>query len=150
MDRHEDILQQITRIARASRDFFVAVCPTVSDAEVRAGFTYISDVKGQLLSDLGPWLPQGMADSAPDSTDHISPAAVVEKLYADARKAFRGNAPAAGAKPLSVAEEQLLRLLERAFESTDAPALKELLKSYYPQLVICREAMRRLRTRQVA
>ena len=148
MNRHEDILQQIDRIARSSHDFFVDVYPGVTDAEVRTAFAYIAEVKSRLLQDLAPWmLPTPQRG---DATDHISPATVVEKMYADARRNFRGSAPAASAGALSVGEEQLLRLMERAFTDSSVVALKELLKSYYPQLVICREAMSRLHARMAA
>jgi hypothetical protein len=148
MNSHEDLLQQIARIARSSRDFFVDVYPGVTDAEVRTAFAYISEVKSRLLEDLAPWMPPAAATI--EAIDHISPAAIVEKMYADARKNFRGTAPAASAGALSVGEEQLLRLLERAFVGSSAINLKELLKSYYPQLVICREAMSRLHARLAA
>ena len=155
MNRNEDVLQQIAGIARRSRDFFVDMYPSVTDAEVRTAFAYISDVKSQLLTDLAPWLPQGalerwLPQDAQDRAEHISPMAMVEKMYADVRKSFRGSMPAASAHALSFGEEQLLRLLERAFEGSSVSTLKELLKSYYPQLVICREAMHRLRTRLAA
>jgi len=146
MDRREDVLQQIARIARSSRDFFVAVYPGVNDAEIRTAFAYIGEVKTQLLADLAPWVPQ----TEPDQADPISPAAIVAKMYTDAHKAFRHNVPAASASALSFGEEQLLRLLERAFEESCVPALNEVLKSYHPQLVICREAMWRLHARQAA
>ncbi len=122
--------------------------PGVTDAEVRTAFAYISEVKNRLVEDLAPWMPARATLS--DPTDHISPATVVEKMYADARRNFRGSTPAASAGALSFGEEQLLRLLERTFTSTTNLTLKDLLKSYYPQLVICREAMSRLHARLAA
>ena len=150
MNRKEDVLHQVARIARSGRDFFVGVYPGVVDAEVRTTFAYIAEVKSRLLADLAPWLTSGMESSSPALDDHISPAAIVAKTYADARKTFRGDAPAASATALSFGEEQLLRLLGRAFEQSDHAALKQLLKSYHPQLVISREAMLRLRARRAA
>ena len=154
MNRQEDVLHQVVRIAQSGRDFFVEAYPGVVDAEVRTTFAYIAEVKSRLLADLTPWLAANSNSSQPelsaDSADHISPAAIVAKTYADARKTFRGDAPAAGAAALGFGEEQLLRLVGRAFEQSGAPALKQLLKSYHPQLVICREAMLRLRARQAA
>ena len=153
MNRHEDVLHQVARIARSGRDFFVEVYPGVVDAEVRTTFAYIAEVKNRLLDDLAPWLASSADAPSPgseDPSDHISPAAIVAKTYADARKTFRGAAPAASAAALSFSEEQFLRLLGRAFEQSDVPALKQLLKSYHPQLVISREAMLRLRARQAA
>ncbi|MDR3386084.1 MAG: hypothetical protein P4L92_03455 [Rudaea sp.] len=148
MNRHEDLLQQIARIARASHDFFVDVYPGVTDAEVRTAFAYISEIKSRLVADLEPWLAPTAANGG--MGDHISPASVVEKMYADVRRNFRGNQPAASAAALGFGEEQLLRLTERAFSDASVSSLRELLKSYYPQLVICREAMFRLRARQAA
>jgi len=153
MNRQEDVLHQVARIARSGRDFFVEVYPGVIDPEVRTTFSYIAEVKERLLTDLLPWLTPPLEASIPppgDSADHISPAATVAKAYADARKTFRGAAPAASAAALAFGEEQLLRLLGRAFEQAENQSLKQLLKSYHPQLVICREAMSRLRARQVA
>jgi hypothetical protein len=156
MKSHDDVLQQIVRIARSSRGFFVEMYPRVTDSDVRTAFGYIVDVKSQLLVELAPWAPQAAHDQAgsdhSDSAlaDRTSPAAVVEKMYADARKNFRGEAPATCANALSFGEEQLLKLTERAFEESHVPALKELLKSYYGQLVICREAMLRLHARLAA
>ena len=150
MNRHEDVLQQVARIARSGRDFFVAMYPNVVDAEVRMTFAYIAEVKNRLLTDLTPWLTAGVDLAKEDPADHISPAAIMAKTYADTRKAFSGGNPAAGAAALSFGEEQLTRLLERAFEQSSSPPLKQVLKSYHPQLVICREAMRRLRARQAA
>jgi hypothetical protein len=150
MDRKEDVLHQVARIAHSGRDFFVEAYPGVVDAEVRTTFAYIAEVKSRLLADLEPWLTSAMESSSPALDDHISPAAIVAKTYADARKTFRGDAPAASAAALSFGEEQLLRLLGRAFEQSDHAALKQLLKSYHPQLVISREAMLRLRARRAA
>jgi hypothetical protein len=153
MNRQEDVLHQVARIASSGRDFFVEAYPGVIDAEVRTTFAYIAEVKNRLLADLNPWLATATDLSRPEpegSGNHISPAAIVAKTYADTRKTFRGDAPAASGAALSFCEEQLLRLLSRAFEQSDAQALKQLLKSYHPQLVISREAMLRLRARQAA
>jgi hypothetical protein len=153
MNRQEDVLHQVARIARSGRDFFVEAYPGVIDPEVRTTFAYIAEVKNRLLTDLTPWLTpplESPGSPAQDSADHISPAAIVAKTYADTRKTFRGDAPAASATALSFGEEQLLRLLGRAFEQAENQSLKQLLKSYHPQLVISREAMSRLRARQVA
>jgi hypothetical protein len=150
MDRKEDVLQQVARIARSGRDFFAGAHPGVVDAEVRTTFAYIAEVKSRLLTDLAPWLTSAMESSSPALDDHISPAAIVAKTYADVRKTFRGDAPAASAAALGFGEEQLLRLVGRAFEQSDDAALKQLLKSYHPQLVISREAMLRLRARRAA
>ena len=152
MKSHDDVLQQIVRIAQSGRDFFVQMYPRVTDPEERTAFTYISEVKSQLLTDLAPWVPTiaqnpvGSVDQP--SVEHASPAAIIEKMYAEARKHFRGEAP--GANALRFGEEQLIRLVERAFEESSVPALKEILKSYYGQLVICREAMWRLQLRLAA
>lgn len=152
MKSHEDVLQQIVRIAQSGRDFFVQMYPRVTDPEERMAFTYISEVKNQLLVDLAPWVPKVESKSAASAAlplaERTSPAAIVEKLYVEARKNFRGEA--AGANALRFAEEQLIRLVERAFEESSVPALKEILKSYYGQLVICREAMWRLQLRLAA
>jgi len=153
MNRQEDVLHQVARIARSGRDFFLEVYSGIVDAEVRTTFAHIAEVKNRLLTDLMPWLTPPLESSNPpagDSADHISPAAIVAKAYADARKTFRGDAPAASAAALGFGEEQLLRLLGRAFEQAENQSLKQLLKSYHPQLVISREAMSRLRARQVA
>jgi hypothetical protein len=160
MNRHEDILQQINRIARCSRKFFVETYPGVRDAEVRTAFAYLSEVKGQLIAELAPWLPEAGAKPGHDesdqsgsdgsSADRTSPAAIVEKMYADVHRNFRSDAPAMSANALSFGEEQLLRLVERAFEGSPVSAQKRLLKSYYSQLIICREAMWRLHSRLAA
>ena len=153
MNRHEDVLHQVARIARSGRAFFVGVYPGVADAEVRTTFAYIAEVKNRLLADLAPWLAPNLDSpvaGSEDRADRISPAALLAKAYADARKTFRGDSPAASAATLSFGEDQLLRLLERAFEQSDDATLKQLLKSYHPQLVISREAMLRLRARQAA
>ena len=153
MNRQEDVLHQVAQIARSGRDLFVEVYPGVVDADVRTTFAYIAEVKNRLLTDLVPWLmpPLEAVKPAPgDCGDHISPAAIVAETYADARKTFRGDAPAASAAALGFGEEQLLRLLGRAFEQTQNKSLKQLLKSYHPQLVISREAILRLRARQAA
>ena len=149
MNRQEDVLHQVVRIADSGREFFVGVYAGVVDAEVRTTFAYIAEVKTRLLADLAPWLTPAVG-SWQDPADHISPAAIVAKTYADARKTFRGDAPAASAAALSFGEDQLLRLLGRAFEQSENATLKQLLKSYHPQLVISREAMLRLRARQAA
>ena len=148
MNHQDDLLQQIARIARSSHDFFVEVYPGVIDAEVRTTFAYVSEVKIRLLEDLAPWMLPAAAGNGP--ADHISPATIVEKMYDHARETFRGASPAASAGALSIGEEQLLRLLERAFAGSSNGPLKDLLKSYYPQLMICREAMSRLHARLAA
>jgi hypothetical protein len=146
MDREQDLLQQVLRIARAGRKFFTAVTPTITDAEVRSGFEYISEVKVRLIGDLSPWTRE-MSD---EPMQHVSAAVSVEKVYADLERTFRKEPPAASSRLLAIGEEQLLRSVERTFDTTQNEQLKALLKTYYPQLVICREAMSRLRTRQAA
>jgi hypothetical protein len=51
---------------------------------------------------------------------------------------------------LDIGEQQLIRLVERAFETSQSPVLRKLLKAHYPALVVCREAMSRLSARKVA
>lgn len=146
MKSNEQVLQNMMRIARSGRDFFAEVYPRVNDPEVRMALSYVSDVKSRLLNDLGAWVRQPAADS----DDRTSPAAMVERMYADARRNFRGDAPADVGNALSVGEVQLCRLLERAFEEADSPGLKRLLKSYYAELMLCRQAMWRLQARRAA
>ena len=70
--------------------------------------------------------------------------------YADAHKAFRSDVPANVANSLGFAEAQLCKLLQRAFDEAETPALKQVLKSYYAELLICRQAMWRLHARLAA
>lgn len=146
MQRQEQVLERIARIARCGYDFFVSVYPRVQDPEVRTAFAYIADVKNRFLVDLAPWL----ANVEHDEQDSISPTAIIARMYADLTRNFSGAAPAVSANALSFAEEQLLRLIERGFENASVPALKDLFKTYYPQLIVCRDAMRRLRERIAA
>jgi len=146
MKNNEQVLQNMMRIARSGRDFFAQIYPRVSDPEVRMAFSYVTDVKNRMLNDLSAWAPQ----PPEHSEDRTSPAAMVEKMYADARRNFRGDAPAETGNALSVGEVQLCRLLERAFEEVDSPALKRVLKSYYAELMLCRQAMWRLQARRAA
>lgn len=146
MKNNEQVLQNMMRIARAGRDFFAQIYPRVNDPEVRMALSYVTDVKNRLLNDLSAWAPMPPAQSE----DRTSPAAMVEKMYADARRTFRGDAPAETGNALSVGEVQLCRLLERAFEEVDSPALKRVLKSYYAELMLCRQAMWRLQARRAA
>jgi uncharacterized protein (TIGR02284 family) len=146
MKSTEQVLQNMIRIARSGKDFFSAIYPRVSDPEVRMAFTYVTDVKSRLIDDLSKWVPQGEDESA----DRTSPAVAVEKMYADARTNFRGDAPAETGNALATGEVQLCRLVERAFEETKVPALKRLLKTYYSELMLCRQAMWRLQARRAA
>lgn len=148
MNNLGDLLQQTLRIANASRDFFVSAEPAMKDSEVRMAFEYIGQVKGQLASDLQPYVSANDGQSVPVT---VSPASSVEKIYQDLRVSLRANGvTAAAARTLAAGEEQLVRLVERAFEEASNASLKDMLKSYYPQLIICREAMARLRARQAA
>lgn len=146
MKSNEQVLQNMIRIARSGRDFFAHIYPRVNDPEVRMALAYVTDVKNRFLNDLSAWAPQPPADSE----DRTSPAAMVEKMYADARRNFRGAAPAETGNALSVGEVQLCRLLERAYEEADSPGLRRLLKSYYAELMLCRQAMWRLQARRAA
>ena len=146
MKNTEQVLQNMIRIARSGREFFRAIYPRVTDPEVRMAFTYVTDVKSRLIDDLSPWVPSVEDDTA----DRTSPAALVEQAYAEARRNFRGAAPAETGNALSAGEAQLCRLCERAFEETEVPALKRLLKAYYSDLMLCRQAMWRLQARRAA
>ncbi|HZP64896.1 MAG TPA: hypothetical protein VFB32_01185 [Rudaea sp.] len=145
--QHEDVLRHVVRVAQAGRDFFAEAGPRIGDPDVRSAFSYICDVKTQLVADLKPWAHPG---TEPASNDGTSPSEVLDKLYADALEHFRPQAPGAVANALSFGEDQLIKLLERAFEEARSPALQEVLKSYYSQLVICRQAMWRLHARAAA
>ena len=148
MNHVEDLLLQIARIARSGRDFFVAAEPRINDAEIRMAFEYIGQVKGRLAADLAPFVARTQT-AQPTPAPSVSAAANIEKMYRDIGAALpRVNRVNANA--LASSEEHLLRLVERAFETSQNAKLKELLKLYYPQLVICREAMTRLRARQAA
>lgn len=146
MNREQELLQQVLRIATAGRKFFTTVTPTIVDVEVRSAFDYIAEVKTRLIGDITPWV----REPATDAPQHVSAAVSVEKTYADLERTFRRDPPAASARLLAIGEEQLLRTVERTFEESRIPVLKDLLKTYYPQLVICREAMTRLRSREAA
>jgi len=145
MNSNEQVLQNMARIAQSGRDFFTDIYPRVLSSEVRTAFAYVADVKSRLLRDLAPWVPH-----IERSEDRTSPAATVEKMYDDARKAFRGDVPAPVAHALGFGEAQLCKLLQRAFDESDSPALKQMLKSYYAELLICRQAMWRLHARLAA
>jgi uncharacterized protein (TIGR02284 family) len=146
MNSNEQVLHNMARIARSGREFFADVYPRVLSPEVRQAFAYITDVKTRLLRDLQPWVPQIEAQD----DDRTSPAALVQKMYSDAHRAFRSDISATVANALGFAEAQLCKLLQRAFDEADSPALKQVLKSYYAELLICRQAMWRLHARLAA
>ena len=145
MNREEDLLQQITRIAGAGCDFFVEMRSRIADNEVRAAFDYISEVKSQFVLDLTPWAPAEKA-----AEHHVSAAASAERIYVDLRRTFDGTRPQLSAGLLDIGEQQLMRLVERVFETAKSPALRQTLKAHYPALVVCREAMSKLSARRVA
>jgi len=146
MNSQDQVLQNMARIAKSGHDFFADVYPRVLSPEVRQAFAYICDVKARLLRDLQPWVPSIVAADG----DRTSPAAQVEKMYADARAQFRRDVPASVANALGFAEAQMCKLLQRAFDEAQSPALKQVLKSYYAELLICRQAMWRLHARLAA
>jgi uncharacterized protein (TIGR02284 family) len=150
MKSHDDVLRQIVRIARSGNEFFVDTYPGVRDPEIRSAFAYLSEVKTRMIADLAPFMPKESGPSEQASSDRTSPAVALQRLYADMHGKFRSDAPATAAKALSLGEDQLIRLVERAFEETQLPDLKELLKAYYAQLLICRDAMSRLHSRLAA
>jgi uncharacterized protein (TIGR02284 family) len=145
MNREEDLLQQIVRIASIGRDFFVEMKPRVADSEVHAAFEYIADVKSRFVLDITPWAPSGGGEN-----HHVSAAASAERIYVDLKRTFDGAQPQLSAGLLDIGEQQLMRLVERAFEVAKSPVLRKLLKAHYPSLVVCREAMARLSSRKVA
>jgi len=145
MNREEDLLQQIVRIASIGRDFFVEMKPRVIDSEVRAAFEYIADVKSRFVLDMTPWAPAGKQEN-----HHVSAAASAERIYVDLKRSFDGTQPHLSAGLLDIGEQQLMRLVERAFEIAKSPVLRDLLKAHYQSLVVCREAMSRLSARRVA
>jgi uncharacterized protein (TIGR02284 family) len=141
----EHALQDIVRAAQSGRDLFADLGSRAREGEVREAFDYVADVKRRLLESLATWTP-----TAPSGQSASATVAALEKLYADVREHFKGEAPAPVAHALTFGEDQLLKLTERAFEGTRVPALRQLLKSYYPELSICQRAMSRLRTRLAA
>jgi hypothetical protein len=140
----EHTLQDIVRVAQSGHDLFVDMAHA-SEGEVREAFVYVAGVKKRLIESLAAWTPP-----APPGRRSNGIVAAVEKLYADVRQHFRGDAPASVAHALTFGEDQLIRLTERAVEGTRVPALRQLLKSYYSELSICQQAMSRLRTRLAA
>lgn len=138
-----EALQDIVRVARSGHAFFVDTGSRAQEGEVREAFAYVADVKKRLVDSLATWTPPE------PSRDRSSPmVAAVEKLYADVRQHFHGDAPQSVAHALTFGEEQLIKMTERAFAGTRVPALRQLLKSYYSELSICQQAMSRLRTRK--
>ena len=146
MNGQEDLLNQITRIVRSGNNFYVDVYPRVNEPEERTAFAYISDVKQRFLSELRVHLR-----SEPESGgDHISPASLVERLYATVRKRFHGSSPKQFANALKFVEDELLRLMERAFDASSDCRVREILKAHYRQAVACRDVLVRLHLRLVA
>ncbi len=144
--QQNDLLQQVDRITRSGHRFFVGAYSSVTNAQVRTAFNYIIEVKKHLLIDLERWIKPGN-DSLHDMA---SPAAAVERTYEDLGRNFDANSLGTIAQELGFCEAQLLKLVERMFESTNDADLKRLLKAYYPQLIICREAMWRMSAQRVA
>lgn len=145
MEREQDLLQQIVRIASVGRDFFVEMQGRIRDREVRAAFEYIADIKNRFVLELMPWVPAGTSEN-----HHVSAAASAERIYVDLKRTFDGARPQSSAGLLDIGEQHLMRLVERSFEAAKSPLLRDLLKAHYPELVVCREAMSRLSTRKVA
>jgi adenosylmethionine-8-amino-7-oxononanoate aminotransferase len=139
------LLQDIVRVAQTGHDFFADVGPRANEIEVRAAFAYVADVKRRLIHSLVTWAPP--AHNAEPGNVSV---ATVEKLYADARRHLRPEAPASIAHALMIGEDQLIKLTERAFRGTRVPALRQLLKASYPELSICRQTMSRLQARLAA
>lgn len=135
-------LQDIVRVAQSGHAFFVDIGSRASDGEVREAFAYVADVKKRLIDSLATWTPP-----LPSGGRSSSIVVAVEKLYADVRRHFRSDTPQLVAHALAFGEDRLVKLTERAFEGTRVPALRQLLKSYYSELLICQQAMSRLRTR---
>src|SRR5262249_22054691 len=146
MNHEEDLLQQIVRIANISRAFFVEMKPRVHDGDVRAAFKYVSDVKNRFTLDLAPWAPACKVDDS----YHVSVASRVERVYIGLKRSFDGARPQASAGLLDMGERELLRLVERLLEVAESPVLCSLLRAHYPALLVCREAMSRLREKIVA
>jgi uncharacterized protein (TIGR02284 family) len=144
MQREEDLLQQIVRIAGIGRDFFIEARKRITDSEISAAFEYIGDVKSRFVQDLAPLVPAGSHDH------HVSAANSAERIYLDLKRSFDPRQPQRSAGLLDIGEQQLMRLVERTFEATQSSALRNLLKAHYPALVVCREAMTRLSARRVA
>jgi len=143
MPTNEQQLQDIVHLAQSGRDFFASVGPGAAETEVRAAFAYVADVKSRLVHALATW-------ASPLAVGRSASVNAGEKLYTEARQTFRSDAPAPAATVLTQAEDQLLRLVECAFETTRVPALRQLLKSFYSEVAICRQAMARLQSRLAA
>jgi uncharacterized protein (TIGR02284 family) len=140
------MLDQIMRIVRSGNDFYVAVYAQVKEPEERTAFAYMSDVKQRFLAELRVYLRR-----EPESGgEHISPASLVERLYATVRARFNGNSPRQFANALKFAEDELLRLMERAFEESSDGRVRQILKAHYRQAVVCRDVLGRLHLRLVA
>jgi len=140
MPTDQQQLQEIVHLAQSGREFFASVGPGAAETEVRAAFAYVADVKSRLIHSLAVWAPSTPPGSA----------SAGEKLYNEARRTFRSDAPATAAPVLTQGEDQLLRLVECAFEATRVPALRQLLKSFYSEVAICQQAMARLQSRLAA
>jgi uncharacterized protein (TIGR02284 family) len=145
MSREQELLQQIVRIATSGRNFFADMKTRIADPEVHTAFEYISDVKDRFVRDLSQWVPAGKAEFHDNAT-----ATNIERFYASLKRTFDGARPQRSAAVLDVSEQQLMCLVERAFEVVQSPVLRSLLKAHYPALVVCREAMARLHTRKAA
>jgi len=144
MDREHDLLLESMHIARVSRDFFVDVLPEIDDVEVRTAFKYVVATKCKFIYDIAPYLPETDSSGA-----YLSAAMSVEKIYVGLRRTFYAAAPEMSAGLLCIGEEQLVRSVERLFACARALVVKKILKAHYPSLLVCREAMSRLRARQV-
>lgn len=141
-----DTLQSLLQICRDGSAFYRETADKVDDTEAKATIEQMVRVRERLIEDFAGLLEQ-RGEEVPDSGTLVG---TMQKLYADLRARFSGNADGIYISQLEEAEDRLLHRFEDAIVCSDSAEAKEVLRRYVPLARAAHERMRQLKRRKSA
>ncbi len=138
MNQSSKILNDIVSVVRDGKAFYDTAIPKVHDPELKALFTRMAAMKGEVLTGLSAEVKSMGEVPAEDGTW----AGELAKLYAEVR-GLVGDTDYAWVSQLEDSEDRLLKAFDEAVQDTDTPVTaRATLNRFLPEVRACHDIMR--------
>lgn len=141
----QNVADSLAGLLREGLDYYRFAAHRTRDPDVHEAFSYAADARAHLLRELA--VAAAIADPA---TEQPLPVEDPDLGYATLRSQFDPHAPHSQGHALHQRECAVLAHLEALFRKHQSPRVRELMKTYYPQLKRVEEMMWRLSQRRAA
>ena len=138
MNQSSKILNDIVSVVRDGKAFYDTAIPKVHDPELKALFTRMAAMKGEVLSGLSAEVKAMDELPAAEGTW----AGDLAKLYAEVRTLV-GDKDYEWVSQLENSEDRLVQAFDEAVQDTDTPvSARAILNRFLPEVRACHDIMR--------